>query len=339
MVLTPFACIPKQNDLHHFVRVVYPDGRIESLSRSCSVYELLQGNPDYYVCGSTAHTITSRMGLHEQLEKGFTYFVCAEPNAQPFLEFRGKGKHRGAGWKISPRLSRPGVIHGREMRSPTHGSSQSRKVFDFHSATMQVEGMRAAEAARAHHDLALDGPPKLLRQLVFLRHCLQVLRLPRNFDDPSSSDESLPSPSPDMKEVDLINSLLNSAARCELGLYVSRRQESYLRKARKRRKTVWKPVLQSISEMTPVVEFLPPAPQQQGPDAVLSKRFSPPPPTTNISPPQQQQQQAPRAPPRNISPPRRVQFSALPRSSSAPRPPQQQHQRRASNDQRVLYVA
>lgn len=327
MGLTTFACIPKQNDLHHFVRVVYPGGRIENLNRSCSVYELLRGNPDYFVCGCTANTITSRMGTHEHLEKGFTYFVIAQPNAKPIPDFHAKKTGQrsiGAGWRIPPRFARNGM-QGREIRSSVH--QRNAKVFDFHSAAIQVEGMPGGL-----HPIA---PPKHLR-LVFFRQCLQSLRLPVSFGEASSpsGDSSSPSPtpesSPSKEDVDLVNTLLKSEARSELGLYVSKRQEVFVRRSRRRRsRGLWKPVLQSISETTPVVEFLPPAPPQPTPEPE-SKRFSPPRPAKIISPPRQ------RASPRNISPPRQVHVkSTLARSASAPR---QRHQRKPSN-QRALYMA
>lgn len=342
MGLTPFTCITEQD----FVRVVYPDGRVENRNRSCSVYELLCGNPDYFVCGSTPFTITNRMASHEQLEKGFTYFVGAAPNAQPFMESHLKRTHRGAS-RMLPRFSRHGV-QGREMRSPT---SQSRRVFDVHSAKMQLEGMKSAGGMglqqRAHHHLVLDRPPKHLK-LVFFKHCLQALRLPRNYSDLavpsslSSDDESIPPPSPvNMKDVEIVNSLLKSAARSELGIYVSRRQEFYLRRARRRRKATWKPVLQSISEMSPVVDFHTPEPQQ-APESSMSKGFSPPRPMKNISPPR---------PVKNISPPRQPASSAPPRYVSPPRkqacgppqryisPPRQTPQRRKLRNQRSLYMA
>lgn len=338
MGLTPFACITEQD----CVRVVYPDGHIEERSRSCSVHELLRGNPDYFVCGSSPYTITNRMASHEQLEKGFTYFVGAAPNAQPFMESHPKRTHRGAS-RMLPRFSRHGVP-AREMRSPTH---QSRRVFDVHSAKLQLEGMKTASGAglqkSPHHHLILDRPPRHLK-LVFFRHCLQALRLPRHYSDLSepsslsSDDESMSSSSSAMKDVEIVNSLLKSAARSELGMYVSRRQEFYLRRARRRRKTMWKPVLQSISEMSPVVDFNIPEPQQ-APESAMSKRFSPPRPspprpTKNISPPRQPARK--RSPPKYISPPRQ-QVGGAPQKYISP--PRQIPQRRKPSNQRSLYMA
>lgn len=338
MGLIPFTCIPKQNDLHHFVRVVFPDGRIETLSRSCSVHEILHGNPDYFVCGSSAQTLTSRMGTHEQLEKGFTYFVCCQPNAPPFLEFPAKGPGPRAalatGWKMSPRFFGNGMQAKENRSSPTHHSNS--KVFDFHSAAIQVEGMKVGllHQQRLHH----LATPKHLR-LVFFRECLQSLRLPRTISEilqpPLPSDESPPaSPSPD--ETELVNALLQSAARSELGVQVAKRQEISLRRSRKRRKAPWKPWLQSIPETSTVVEFLLPVPPQQPQPEPESKRFSPPRATRNISPPRQ------RGPPRNISPPRQVHVTPqLPRTSSLPRqqPQPQLQPQRQRQPNKALYMA
>lgn len=309
MGLTPFACIT----LPDSVRIVYPDGHVDSLSRSCSVYELLLGNPDYYVCGSFPHSLANRMAADDVLQKGLTYFVCATPNAQPFLPKKSVSRPS----RMLPRLSRRGM---REMRSPTHQS----KVFDVQSATMQQQ----LDSFRG------ERPPKHLQQLkiVFVRHCLQALRLPRV--DPLSDE-----PAPFANEVVVpatpvdVLPVFKSAARSELGLYVSRRQEFYLRRARRRRKVVWKPVLQSISEMEPVVEFHLPVSQEENESA--SARLSPsPPPRKNISPPRQPVIAA--APPKSISPPR--QQPSFAKYSAAP-PQQQQHQQRSRGNNRSLYMA
>lgn len=281
MGLTPFACITIPDS----VRVVYPDGRIDSLSRSLSVYELLLGNPDYYVCAGNRYpqSLANRMGADEMLQKGMTYFVCAAtPDAEPFIEFTPTKKtHR-----ILLRLSRRSM---REIRSPAS------KVFDVHSATMQQMESIREQGGR---------PPKHLQlKLVFVRHCLQALRLHRTtqFTDHSSpaiSNESVV-PAPAVPDVDVLP-IFKSAARSELGLYVSRRQEFYLRRARRRRKVVWKPVLQSISEMAPVVEFISPFAPQDEADV-----GGPPPPRKNISPPRQSVVSS-----KNISPPRVVKHAA-----------------------------
>ncbi|XP_024391676.1 uncharacterized protein [Physcomitrium patens] len=322
-----FSCITPEDDC---VRVVYPDGHVDNLSRTCSVYELLLGNPDYFVCGCTPYTLTNRMAEDEQLEKGFTYFVCASPNAQPFLE--PKKAYRGS--RILPRFPRHGV-QGRELRSPSHTSNtQSRKVFDLHAATMQLESFKSAGAPRSpHHHLAIDRPPKHLK-LVFFRHCLQSLRLPGHYGellDSSLSPHSdkIPEPAPAM--TDEVHAILKSAARSELGIHVSRRQEFYLRRARRRRRTMWKPVLQSISETMPVVEFLAPAASQES--DCLSKRFSPPRPSPprpvkNISPPRYPVNTTPS---KSVTPPELL--AAGPRVCTAPRP-----QRKPTN-QRSLYTA
>ena len=305
MGLTPFACIT----LPDSVRVVYPDGHIETLNRTYAVCELLFGNPDYYVCPDKPFNFSNRLAANEELEKGITYFICAAPNAKPF---RGpqqppkKPPHRAS--RILPRFSRHHRIQARELRSPMHNSAGSRcKVFDFHSATIQqLESIR--------HN-AGDQPPLLAT--VFIRHCLQALRLPRTsleelIAEPalssSLSNAEVPTPAPAMTEGDLLP-ILKSAARYELGLYVSRRQEFYLRRARRRRKDIWKPVLQSISEVSPIVEFLPPVAQQEISDPSGSKRFSPPRPDRPV-------------PRKNISPPKQRVFVPLAKDTSPP-PPQQ----------------
>lgn len=302
MGLTPFSCIT----LPDCVRVVYPDGHVESLPRSCSVEELLFDNPDYYVCARTPYNAANRLGSAAHLEKGMTYFICASPNAQPFTEPPPKkASYRSS--RILPRFARHHRTQGRELRSPVHGSAASRtKVFDFHSATMQqLESIRNS-----------DRPPKHLLRLVFIRHCLHALRLP-SFSlehliaepgalSPSLSNANAPAPAPAMSDTDLLP-ILKSAARCELGLYVSRRQEFYLRRARRRRKVMWKPVLQSISEMSAIVEFNPPVAQQES-DSSGSKRFSPPRPDSAV-------------PRKNISPPRQQVFATPAKNVSPPPPP------------------
>jgi hypothetical protein len=269
MGLTPFACIP----LPDCARVVYPDGHVESLTRACSVDEILLGNSEYYVCPDAPYK--NRLASDEQLENGTTYFICAAANAQPFTEKKPP-------LRILPRFSRR---QGREL-----GSAGSRtKVFDLHSAAMQqLESM--------------DRPPKHLLRLVFVRHCLQALRLPRTSLEQLVAEPALDVPAPAPADLPPI---LKSAARCELGLYVSRRQEFYLRRARRRRKVMWKPVLQSISETSPVVEFHPPVAQPQS-DSSCSKKFSPPRPDSAV-------------PRKNISPPRKQVFA---NNISPPPPPQ-----------------
>ncbi|KAG0628259.1 hypothetical protein M758_1G013500 [Ceratodon purpureus] len=302
MGLTPFACIP----LPDCTRVVYPDGHVDSLHRPCSASEVLRGNKNYYVCANHPHNFHSRLPPDEVLEIGVTYFVCVRPeaNGPPFTEHLKKSSlHRGS--RILPRFSRGHWIQGREIRSPTHGSTGSRtKVFDFHSATMQqLESLRQKASER---------PPRHLR-LVFIRHCLQALRLPRSsleqlISEPVlSSVDEVPAPAPTAVDSDLLP-ILKSAARCELGLYVSRRQEFYLRRARRRRKVIWKPVLQSISEMSPILEFQAPVAQQDNGDSSGSRRLSPPRPDGAV-------------PRKNISPPRQQVFAAAAKSNDQPPPP------------------
>nr|PNR42196.1 hypothetical protein PHYPA_017025 [Physcomitrium patens] len=331
MGLTPFSCVTVQG----YVRVVYPDGHVENLSKSCSVHDLLLGNPDYYVCGSTPYTITNRMAAEEVLEYGVTYFVCATPNAQPFLERQPKVVHRGS--KILPRFSKHGV-HVRELRSPTHGSQQSRKVFDYHSVTMQqLESIRN-EGPEPH--LAGDRPSKHLK-LVFIRHCLRALRLPRISIDlmesplPNLSGEAL-SPTATAED-EITQMILKSAARSELGMYVSKRQEFYLRRARRRRKFAWKPVLQSISEMKPVMEFHTPMAYRDSGSPPKNASTPSLPGPKNISPPRQvsvPQRSSP--PPKNVSPPPQPAFVA--RTASKYSAASQQVQRNRGNA-KSLYMA
>lgn len=319
MGLTPFACVT----LPDSIRIVYPDGNVDSLSRSCSVSELLHGNPDYYVCGSFPHTPANSLASNEYLEKGLTYFVCASPNAQPFLVKKSRLARPA---RMLPRLSRRGM---REMRSPTHHS----KVFDVHSAALQqqLESLHGERAPKNLHQL----------KIVFVRHCLQALRLPRMdpfadepvpFPDVETQDQAcVPEAQPQAQvaspaPVDVLP-IFRSPARCELGLYVSRRQEFYLRRARRRRKVVWKPVLQSICETAPVVEFRLPGVEEESENHAAAARFSPrAPPRKNISPPRQPVC----APPKNISPPRQAP-SVGKHSSSAPH--QHQHQQQHHHQQ------
>lgn len=271
-----------------------------------------------------------------------TYFVCATPHAQPFIEFQPKksSSHRTSRRISLPRLSRHRIRGMREMRIPAHGSalqSRCKKVFDFHSATMQqqLESMR--------NNIAGDErPPKHLQQLklVFVRHCLQALRLPRTameFTDQLalssslSNEEAAPAPAPPAVQVDDLP-IFKSAARSELGLYVSRRQEFYLRRARRRRKVMWKPVLQSISEMAPIVEFHSPALQEETESAV-SKRFSPPRPDYGAPPPPRKNISPPRQPVKIISPPRQQQASVAAKHSAPPL------RRTRGNNNRSLYMA
>lgn len=334
MGLTPFSCVTARD----CVRIVYPDGHVENRSRRCSVKDLLLGNTDYYVCGSTPYSITNRMAGNEMLECGFTYFVSATPNAQPFLERKSKKVHRRA--KIFPRLSRHGA-QGQDSRSSVLGNPQSRKVFDYDSATMQrLESMRGEGEEQK---VVEDGTPKHLK-LVFIRHCLQQLRLHRNSSGVVKSHGNLPeevSPPPSVMDDKVMQMILKSSARSELGIYVSRRQEFYLRRARRRRKIAWKPVLQSISEMKPVVEFHAPEQQQE---CEFPPKNTPPAlsaPPKNISPPRRQVSGMPRSTPptNNVSPPRSHFFvppvapAALKYSSAS------QQARRTRSNGRSLYMA
>lgn len=222
------------------VIVVYPDGHVEFVKKPCSVFDLLHGNPDYFVCVHPPFILKNRMAADARIQRGRTYFVCATPNGQPCPNTPFKNPAEAPKW----------MLNGEWPRSQ-NTSPQSRKAFDSTSATLQVDPLRKSEknlhqmfireSSNTSHRAA-DPPPGCLIKIPFFKQCLNAIRLSKQCMTSNNHNISTHSEAEKFRVENF-------------GSYGFVSGNSRHRRGRRRRNIVWKPVLQPISEVTVVQEF------------------------------------------------------------------------------------
>ncbi|KAG0578460.1 hypothetical protein KC19_4G024700 [Ceratodon purpureus] len=167
-------------------------------------------------------------------------------------------------------------VQGREISHPS-AMHQSRRVTDVDSANMQRDqDMKTASGQEAHkvaHDhIEFDRPPKRLKFLVCLQHCFQVLHVALDyvqFAAPSACFITKP-----MTDREIIDNLLKSETTFYFRKSVARsRMVPHCRRGR-RRPIIWKPVLPSIPETGPLVDFTPPPGRTAMPRSISPPRHA-----------------------------------------------------------------
>ncbi len=268
-------------------RVVYPDGHVESLAKSCTVFELLQKHSNHFVCNTSPLILKNRMQPDAKLDPGQTYFLCVIPRAHRSVpassERRIEIPDRRTTSTISfesskgenPRTStpeivpsRPGAVCRQRRNSVALGSSHSsRRVFDSNATTMWIASPTVEQKTLAK---------RRLTQLVFFRPCVSVVHLGLSNFSSKANIKLFSSPRRPLNPLNVECKILNSsnpskssyisipAVRSNVQLescgklfnssYTSNAGARSRCKTRPRSQSSWKPMLQSISEVMVTVD-------------------------------------------------------------------------------------